>query len=566
MDDVFISYARETGSTARAAAEAIRAAGHSVWMDDRIPAHREYADVISERIDSAKAVLVIWSDAAARSQWVRSEANRARESGKLVQLRIDGTRLPMPFDQIQCVDLPNWPHDIESAGWKNVLASIGALAGSIAAVEPVVQLTPSLAVIPFKDLSAAQDQGYFCDGMAEEILVSLARLPGLRVASPAVVSATNRSQGSHELARALGVTNLLEGSVRKADDRARIAVRLVEVPSGFTLWAESFDRELADTFALQEEIARAVVGALGVKLLPQNEPGLAVGGSSVAEAYDLYLRARALVRKELETERRAAAELFRQAIRRDDRFALAHAALADVLTEIARVHPPDWQHAQTEALAASDLAVQLAPALAEAHLARGSALRLEHDPAAGREFELAVELSPHDANVHYRYARFLVLEGRKEEAIAHYEKAFALAPDDYRCIVYTIQEYQALGDEDGEQRALGQAAAVIEHHLKINPEDVRALGHGAGVMALLGRKDDCHSYIERAMRLRPDDFGNLANLACASVLNGEFDRALDLLEAAVAGGRGDREWLMQDNDYKPLHGHPRFDALVERMS
>jgi adenylate cyclase len=193
-------------------------------------------------------------------------------------------------------------------------------------------------------------------------------------------------------------------------------------------------------------------------------------------------------------------------------------------------------------------------------------LRLEHDLAAGREFELAVELSPHDANVHYRYARFLVLEGRKEEAIAHYEKAFALAPDDYRCIVYTIQEYQALGDEDGEQRALGQAAAVIEHHLKINPEDVRALGHGAGVMALLGRKDDCHSYIERAMRLRPDDFGNLANLACASVLNGEFDRALDLLEAAVAGGRGDREWLMQDNDYKPLHGHPRFDALVERMS
>ena len=193
-------------------------------------------------------------------------------------------------------------------------------------------------------------------------------------------------------------------------------------------------------------------------------------------------------------------------------------------------------------------------------------MRLAHDPAAAAEYERAVELSPHDAHVHYRYARFLVLEGRKREAIGHYERAFELTPDDYRFIVYTIQEYQALEDRAGEQSALRRAALAIERHLRLNPEDVRALGHGAGVMALLGRSDQCHAYIDRAMSLRPDDFSNLANLACASVLNGELEQALDLLERAIAGGRGDREWLMQDNDYKGLHGHPRFEALVARMT
>ena len=131
-------------------------------------------------------------------------------------------------------------------------------------------------------------------------------------------------------------------------------MRLVEAANGFALWSESFDRELGDIFALQDEIARAVVEALGIKLLPSDKSGLSLGGSANAEAYDLYLRAKALVRKELETERRAAAELFRQAIERDPSFALAHAALADVLTEIARLHPSDWKEAEAEALAVAN--------------------------------------------------------------------------------------------------------------------------------------------------------------------------------------------------------------------
>ncbi len=567
MGDVFISYARETATAAKAIADAVRRHGYDVWLDDQIPAHREYADVISERIDAASAVLVIWSEPAVRSQWVRSEANRGRENGTLVQLRIDDARLPMPFDQIQCVALANWSGDESDSGWRKILESIDALvegpAPSVAAPQPRDEKA-SLAVVPFRDLSAGGDQRYFCEGIAEEIVMNLARLPGLRVASPAALVDADQSLGARRIAQIVGVASFLEGSVRRANDHARIAVRLVETVSGFTLWAETFDRDLADTFAVQDEIAGSVVNALGVKLA-KGKSDFGIGGTADAAAYDLFLRARQLVRKELESERRSAAELFREATRRDPEFALAYAGLADVLVDIARSRLSDWAAAQQEAMLAAERAIALAPKLAEAHVAHGAALRVSHATGARAAYERAVELSPDDPTVHYRFARFLVLEGEKREAIRHYERAFELAPDDYRYVVYTLQEYQALGDTAGEQSALKRSWQAIDRHLKLNPDDVRALGHGAGVLALLGRSDDADRFVARALSLRPDDYGNLATLACAAMLNQKPDQALDLLERAIATGRGDKEWLLQDNDIAPLHGNPRFEALIAKL-
>jgi len=566
MEEVFISYARESAMAARAAATALLVSGHNVWMDDDIPAHREYADVISERIDGAKAVLVIWSEAAAKSQWVRSEANRGRELGKLVQLTIDDCRLPMPFDQIQCANLAGWSGNVEEPGWRQVLSGIDALSnGSSRSAKDLAvpaREKASVAVLPFRDLSPAKDQDYFCEGICEEILTGLTRLPGLRVASssPMPAGATPK-----EVGRMLGVTTLLEGSVRKSGERARIAARLVQAQSGFALWAVTFDRDLGDIFELQDEIARSVVAALGVKLLPGEDAGLGVGGSKDATAYDLYLRAKALVRRELETERRRATELFHEAIRRDPEFSLAYASLADVLVELARLRPDDWSKLTEEAAQMARKAVELSPDLAEAHLALGGALRLNHDPGAAVEYEKAVALNPQDPNVHYRFAKFLVIEGEKRRAIEHYERAFDLAPDDYRYIIYTLQEYQALEDKEGEQSALARAWPVIEKHLRLYPDDIRALVHGAGALALLGRSAECHEFMDRAFAARSDDFGNLANLACAAMLNNEPELALDYLERGVATGRGDKEWLLEDNDLKPLHGNPRFEALVSKM-
>ena len=565
MHDVFISYARETANVAAIVATALRKVGHSVWLDDAIPAHRPYTDVIAEQLDAAGAVVVIWSQAAIRSQWVRSEANRARESQKLVQLRIDRAPLPMPFDQIQCVDMDGWSGDLDSSGWHRVLSSVAALLAGDSAKPTNTYAPPSpeqsVAVLAFRDLSAAKDQGYFCEGLAEELLMTLTRLPGIRVASPTLIG---NPHGDRDRLSALGVTALLEGSVRKAGDRARIAVRLVQAASGLTLWGQSFDSDLGDVFGLQEQIARDAVQALGLRLVPQAAASRA--GTENATAYDLYLRGKSLVGRELESERRRAAELFRQAIEADGQFALAYAALADVLTELARTRPADWREAEHEALDAAERAIAAAPDLPDAHVARGAILRLRHDPKAEADFKKAAELGEHDPYIHYRFARYLVLEGRKREAIEQYEDAFRLAPGDYRYIVYTIQEYQALGDKKGEQSALARTWPVIERHLQINPDDVKALGHGAGVLALLGRSDECKSFVERALKLRPDDVTNLVNLACASMLNGDPETALDMLERAVATGRGDKEWMLQDNDLKPLHGNVRFDSLMAKMA
>ena len=565
--DVFISYARPSAAAAHAIADGLRASGRSVWLDEQLVSHRAYADEIAEQLDAAQAVIVVWSGAAVGSHWVRSEADRARHKGTLVQLRIDDSMPPMPFDQIQCLDLGGWTGERSATAWQKLLDSVALLMGEAPSPQPhepapSEPALPSIAVLPFRDLSPARDQDYFCEGIAEEILGALARLPGLRVAAPAV---TASGLNAIDTARALHVGAFLEGSVRKAGDRARIGVRLIGTSDGFTLWGDSFDRDLADVFAVQGEIARAVVAALGVRLLAQDEARLGIGGTADIKAHDLYLRARQLVRKELETEARAAAELFRDAVRRDPGFALASAGLADVLAVLARHKLAGWEQSEQEAIAAAEQAIAVAPGLAEAHLALGAALHLRHDPRAAAAYRQALSLSPDDPMVHYRFARYLVLEGDKAGAIAHYERASALAPDDYRTIVFALQEYQALGDEAGEQSCLRRSAEAIERHLELYPDDVRAYSHGAGVHALLGNGDEAERYIARALALRPDDFSNLATLACAAMLNRDADRALDLLDQAIGTGRGDRAWVLADNDLKPLHGHPRFVALIDRM-
>ncbi|HEX3406953.1 MAG TPA: TIR domain-containing protein [Caulobacteraceae bacterium] len=340
MSDIFISYARATATEARAVAAALRALGYGVWLDDALPAHRPYADVIEERLRDARAVVVVWSAEAARSQWVRSEADRARSEGKLVQLRVDAAPLPMPFDQIQCADLAGWSGDPDAPGWRQVAASVADLLGGpapiaspapspVSSAAPPLPDKPSIAVMPLANLSNDPEQEYFVDGMMDEIVTALTRNRALFViASSSTLAFRARPASAQDVGRQLGVRYVLEGSVRKSGDRVRIAARLVDAADGAQIWAERFDDTLADVFALQDRVALSVAGVIGPKIAAADERRGAERPTESLGAYDLYLRATPLLRAFRKAEVTRALELLERAIELDPRYALAMASAA----------------------------------------------------------------------------------------------------------------------------------------------------------------------------------------------------------------------------------------------
>ena len=295
MAEIFISYARSTASQAQAAVEALRALGYGVWLDDELPAHRVYGDVIDEHLSAAKAVLVIWSNEAVKSDWVRSEANAARELHKLVQLSVDGVKLPMPFDQIQCANLVGWGGDLQAPGWRKVIASIADLTGgpgvSMVHTAPPSVRKNSICVLPFANMSDDPQQEYFSDGISEDIITDLSKVAALFViARHTAFTFKAKSVDVLQVARQLNISHVLEGSVRKAGGRVRITAQLIDGATGGHVWAERYDRDLIDIFALQDEIAQAIVAALKLKLLPEERQQIERRGTTNLEAYDLYLR------------------------------------------------------------------------------------------------------------------------------------------------------------------------------------------------------------------------------------------------------------------------------------
>jgi adenylate cyclase len=426
---------------------------------------------------------------------------------------------------------------------------------------------PGVAILPFIDMSPEKNQDYFCEGMAEEIINALCALSGLRVASRlASFGVRDRAADPREVGRLLNVQTFLHGSVRKADSRLRITAQLIKVADGFNLWSQTFDRKLEDIFAVQEEIARQVVAALRVNLLATDSSRLERRGTTNAAAYEHYLRGRQLLNKEKEAELRAAVELFREAIRLDASFADAHAGLADTLTQLFRQRQEVPGLTPADAVASSERAVALAPNLADAHVSRGNALQLMRDfDAAKQAFERAIALEPRHFHAHYWFAKFWAARGEHALAAKEYELAAGSQPDDYRPIVLALQEYQALQDKEREQSTLHRSWQALERRLAIDPDDSYASDHAAGVLMLLGRRDEANRLLDRALALRPDDYRTLYTAACTASLGGEYERALEFLDRAVATGRGHREWILNDNDLAPLRDHPRFRQILARL-
>ena len=562
--DVFISYARSTAGPAQAVAEALRGLGFSVWRDDELPAHRAYSEVIEERLRAAKAVVVIWSADAGKSQWVRAEADLAREAGSLVQVRVDDAVLPLPFNQIQCADLSGWSGDLDAPGWSKVVSSVSALVGAPAG--PPLQSRAagiSVCVLPFANMSGDPEQEYFSDGISEDIITDLSKVSALSVVSR---NSAFQFKGRHvdvrQVARQLGVSHVLEGSVRKAGGRVRITAQLIEGGSDSHIWAERYDRDLTDIFAVQDEISQAIVGALKLKLLPEEETAIRRRGTSSPEAYNLYLMARqhwvsgntdpggydTIVR------------LCRGAVELDPAYAHAWALMGLAQT---------WQFfrsgkAEGDGLASAERALELDADLAEAHAVR--ARHLSHrgrGDEADAEIETALRLDPDSYEVLSTAGHMRFVQRRTLDAIGLYDRASALMETSFRSPAMLMTCYAAVGDVQGEQRAARMTLERAERALAQDPGNGQALGFGAGALAALGEGDRTREWIARALRVDPDNRTMRYNLACALSRLRDIDGACDLLDPYLAKAtRSELRHARVDPDLDPLRTDPRFEAMV----
>lgn len=425
----------------------------------------------------------------------------------------------------------------------------------------------SVAILPFTDLSEARDQDYFCDGLAEEILSALTRVPGLQVASR---TSSFRFRGgdtdAREIGRQLNVAAIMEGGVRKAGERVRVTAQLIDAGNGYHLWSETFDRRLEDIFAIQEEIARGVVQALRVSLTTPAAIDLRRHAPRDMRAYDFYLRGRQLEGHTTRVSWHHAPQMFRRAIELDPGYAQAHAGLADALTELLLWRLAKPEDVLDEALAASRRALKLAPDLAEVQVAHAHVLSLagEHE-AATAAFERAIALDPQLYEAHYYYGRHCFTDGRVDRAIELLEAAHRTRPDEFQALALAAGMAYGTGDPERGGQLARHALDVALHQIRIDPENVRAYYFAAIMQLHLGDTEAGRGNVVTALALRPDDYGTLYNAACFHALAGESTRALDLLERSISTGEGFREWIDNDADFDRLRDLPRFSELMARL-
>jgi len=567
MSDIFISYARSTAIQAQAVAQALRALGYDVWRDDELPAHRAYGEVIEERLQAAKAVVVVWSAEAVKSQWVQSEADTARTENKLVQLTVDGSKLPRPFDRIQCADLAGWTGDANAHDWKKVVASVADLIGGIAA-QPAAQPAArklSICVLPFANMSDDPQQEYFSDGISEDIITDLSKVSALSVvARNTAFGFKGKSPNVKEVAQQLGVSHVLEGSVRKAGNRVRITAQLIDGAAGDHVWAERYDRDLTDIFALQDEISEAIVGALKLKLLPEEKQAVERRGTDSVEAYDLYLMARSYWLagntgdpRQLEAMER----LSRRAVDIDPGYAQAWALMAQAQFGLHRVHGRNGDRGE----AALDHALALDHDLAEARGLRARMLsHAGHHEEAAAEIAVALRLDPESSEVSYQAGYISYDQGRLEDAARRFEKANASIETDLRAPSMLVSCYTALGDGENARRIARIALQRAEKAIAQDRSNGSAMGLGVLALAALGETDRAKDWMRRALLIDPDNILMRYNFACtlASSL-GDPDGALDMLGPALERDAGG---LLRNARFDPdlagLRGDPRFQAMV----
>ncbi|MDX1685056.1 MAG: tetratricopeptide repeat protein [Saprospiraceae bacterium] len=420
----------------------------------------------------------------------------------------------------------------------------------------------SIAVLPFTNMSNEPDQDYFCDGISEEIIDTLAQLNELRViARTSAFSFKGKNMDVRDIGKKLDVDTLLEGSVRKSGNRLRISTKLVSVEDGSHLWSNRYYRELEDIFEIQEDIATNVATELK-GFLTKLEKDVIRPQKTVIEAYQAFLKGMEMFHVLNVWEARS---MFEKAIEIDPDYAPAHAGLADVLSQIY-----EWHGGDDSDLALAERhsrkALTLSPDTAESHSSYGFvlSLRKRYDEAEA-EFKKAIRLNPNSYDAHYRFGRYSFARGNIAKSAELYRKASEIRLEDFQSLILLAQSLSMLGDKKAKE-TLDKGIERVRKQLEINPTDRRALSLGAAALMQNGEKDESIKWINKALELYPEDGSALFNGACLFALNGDKERALSLLERATEKGYGNKYWLEQDKDYDSLRNEPRFQALIEKLN
>lgn len=431
---------------------------------------------------------------------------------------------------------------------------------------PAKQLQPSIAVLAFEDMSPAKDQEYFCDGIAEEIINDLAQVGGLRVASRTSSFAYKGTREDiRDIGKKLGVRSVLEGSVRRTDNRIRITTQLINVANGYHLWTEQYDRELEDVFAIQEEIAQNIAQALKVELTDEEKHAIEKIPTPSIEAYDFYLRGRRFFYRHTRKYTHHAIAMFSHAIEKDSRYSRAYAGKADCHSYLYWYFGgsgADLEQAEKD----SETALKHDPNLSEAHAAHGLALTLsKRFEEAEKEFEKAIELNLNLFEAYYFYARACFVQGKYEQAKDLYLKASRVNPADYQSPALLAFLYKTLGQEEKMVPVLHEALDKVEQHLALNPDDSRAIYLGADVLVRLGEKQKAMDYVKRLAATERDEPYLLYGLACLYSLIGKPEEAVYYLTKSVEVGFAHRQYLEKDGDFDPIREHPSYKALIRDL-
>lgn len=572
MARIFLSYAREDVDSAKQLAESIGRAGHEVWWDRHIHGGSRFTTEIDRALKDADVIVVMWTDASVESAWVQDEAAEGRDTERLVPVSLNGCRPPLGFRQFHTIELGAWKGEGDPLQMDELVQAIGNTTGARSTAKAAAKPAPeqaqdqiSICVLPFVNMSGDPEQEYFSDGITEDIITDLSKVSALLViARNTAFTFKGKVMDVKDVARALDVSHVMEGSVRKAGDRVRITAQLIDSKTGGHVWADRYDRDLTDIFAIQDEISKAIVGALRVKLLPAEKKAIEARGTSSVEAYNLYLMARQQwTEGSLGDIRRqeTIVRICKQALAFDADYAQAWALMA-----LAQSQLRFWHGMDVDPKPAAERALAINPNLAEAHCVKAHLFEEKgHKDEATKEIEAAVLLDPESWEVNREAARLLFRQGRIAEAIPYFEKAAKLVDSDWNNAGMLITCYGVIGDLDQRRGAAQRTAERTERAIAKDPANVMVLAAGAIAQAALGEDQKARDWVQRALLLDPDNMVMRYNLACALATDlNDADQAISVLEPYFKTTLGVTHirHAEVDPDLDRLRKDPRFEQML----